>query len=173
MGPPSSAAAASASPDLDVDRLELDPALAGELPDRDLLGIDEPDTPPCLAAAERIVAVGRGLGGPEHLPLVARLAAALGAEVAGSRPVIDSGWLPPERQVGSSGQTVAPALYLALGISGAAQHLEGMSGARCVVAINRDPEAPLFRSARYGIVGDLHVVVPELLAALAEDGLER
>jgi electron transfer flavoprotein alpha subunit len=154
---------------LRIEPLELDPRLACGLPDRELLGIDEPTAPASLMAAERIVAVGRGLGGPEHLPLARRLAAALDAEVAGSRPVIDAGWLPPERQVGSSGQTVAPALYLALGISGAAQHLEGMSGARCVVAINRDPEAPLLRSARYAIVGDLHEVVPELLAALAEE----
>ena len=162
-------AAEGALGDLRIEPVELDPRLACALPDRELLGVDEPTTPASLVTAERIVAVGRGLGGPEHLPLARRLAAALDAELAGSRPVIDAGWLPPERQVGSSGQTVAPSLYLALGISGAAQHLEGMSGARCVVAINRDPEAPLLRSARYAIVGDLHEIVPELLAALAEE----
>jgi electron transfer flavoprotein alpha subunit len=149
--------------------LEVDASLSRSLPDREVLAIEEPGSPPELATAERIVAVGRGLGGPEHLELARQLATALGAEIAGSRPMIDSGWLPADRQVGSSGQTVNPTLYVALGISGAAQHLEGMSGSRCVVAINRDPEAPIFRSARYGIVGDLHVVVPALIAALVED----
>jgi electron transfer flavoprotein alpha subunit len=121
-----------------------------------------------LSGARRIVAVGRGLGDPERLGPVRELAAELGAELAGSRPVIDAGWLPRERQVGSSGATVAPELYLALGISGAAQHLAGMSSARCVVAINKDPEAPIFRIARFGVVGDLHACVPALRDALRD-----
>ena len=119
-----------------------------------------------LTQAERIVAVGRGIKGREHLSLVESLAAALGAEVAASRPICDSGWLPMDRQIGSSGQTVAPKLYLALGISGAIQHLVGMKGSRTIVAVNKDADAPIFEVADYGIVGDLFDVVPALIAAL-------
>jgi electron transfer flavoprotein alpha subunit len=121
-----------------------------------------------LSQAERIVAVGRGIKGPEHLPLVQALAAALDAELAASRPICDAGWLPMERQVGSSGQTVAPKLYLALGISGAIQHLVGMKGARVIAAVNTDPDAPIFEIADYGIVGDVFDGVPALLDALKE-----
>jgi electron transfer flavoprotein alpha subunit len=119
-----------------------------------------------LSQADRIVAVGRGIRGPEHLELVRTLAEALGADVAASRPVCDAGWLPMDRQIGSSGQTVAPRLYVALGISGAIQHLVGMKGAKTIVAINKDPEAPIFEVADYGIVGDLFDVVPAMVAAL-------
>jgi electron transfer flavoprotein alpha subunit len=119
-----------------------------------------------LSQAERIVSVGRGIKGQEHLDLVRKLATALGAELAASRPICDAGWLPMERQVGSSGQTVAPKLYLALGISGAIQHLVGMKGSRTIVAVNKDPDAPIFEVADYGIVGDLFEVVPALLNEL-------
>ncbi len=119
-----------------------------------------------LGSAEIIVAVGRGIKGPENLPMIEQLAAALGAQIGASRPVCDSGWLPLERQVGSSGQTVAPKLYVAVGISGAIQHVVGMKGARTVVAINKDASAPIFEIADYGIVGDLFEVVPALTAAL-------
>ena len=101
-----------------------------------------------LSQAQRIVAVGRGIKGPEHLPLAENLANALGAELAASRPICDAGWLPMERQIGSSGQTVAPKLYVAVGISGAIQHVVGMKGARTIVAINKDPEAPDLRDRR-------------------------
>jgi electron transfer flavoprotein alpha subunit len=119
-----------------------------------------------LSQAERIVAVGRGIKGQEHLKIAEQLAQALGAELAASRPICDAGWLPMDRQVGSSGQTVAPRLYVALGISGAIQHLVGMKGARTIVAINKDPDAPIFEVADYGIVGDLFEIVPAMVAEL-------
>ncbi|UWZ82885.1 electron transfer flavoprotein subunit alpha/FixB family protein [Occallatibacter riparius] len=119
-----------------------------------------------LGSAQRIVSVGRGIKESDNLPLVQELATALDAEVAASRPICDNGWLPMERQVGSSGQTVSPKLYLAVGISGAIQHLVGMKGSQCIVAINKDPEAPIFEVADYGIVGDLFEVVPALTEAL-------
>ena len=116
-----------------------------------------------LTAAEIIVSVGRGIKEAENIPVVQKLAEVLGAELAASRPICDNGWLPMERQVGSSGQTVSPKLYLAVGISGAIQHLVGMKGAKTIVAINKDPEAPIFEVADYGIVGDLFQVVPALV----------
>jgi electron transfer flavoprotein alpha subunit len=119
-----------------------------------------------LASAQLIVSVGRGIKTQENIPLVQELATALGAELAASRPICDAGWLPMERQVGSSGQTVAPKLYLAVGISGAIQHLVGMKGSQCIAAINKDPDAPIFEVADYGIVGDLMEVVPALTEAV-------
>jgi electron transfer flavoprotein alpha subunit len=119
-----------------------------------------------LGSAQLIVSVGRGIKEAENLPLVQELATALGAELAASRPICDNGWLPMERQVGSSGQTVTPKLYLAVGISGAIQHLVGMKGSQYVVAINKDADAPIFEVADYGIVGDLFEVVPALTAAV-------
>lgn len=120
-----------------------------------------------LSAAERIVAVGRGIQDEGNLELARQLAAALGAELAASRPIIDNGWLPADRQVGSSGQTVAPKLYVALGISGAIQHIVGMKGAGCIVAINRDARAPIFEIADYALVGDLFEIAPALIDALS------
>jgi electron transfer flavoprotein alpha subunit len=119
-----------------------------------------------LGSASILVSVGRGIKEEANLPIVQDLAAALGAELAASRPICDAGWLPMERQVGSSGQTVAPKVYLAIGISGAIQHLVGMKGSQCIVAINKDENAPIFEVADYGIVGDLFEVVPALTAAV-------
>jgi electron transfer flavoprotein alpha subunit len=119
-----------------------------------------------LGSAQMIVGVGRGIKDAANLPLVQELAVALGAELGASRPICDNGWLPMERQIGSSGQTVAPKLYLAVGISGAIQHLVGMKGSQCVVAINKDPDAPIFEAADYGIAGDLFEVLPALNEAL-------
>jgi electron transfer flavoprotein alpha subunit len=116
-----------------------------------------------LTQAEVIVSVGRGIKEQKNIELVQKLAEALGAEIAASRPICDSGWLPMDRQVGSSGQTVAPKLYLALGISGAIQHIVGMKGSRTIIAINKDSEAPIFEIADFGIVGNLFEIVPPLI----------
>jgi len=115
-----------------------------------------------LSQAEVIVSVGRGIREQKNLALAENLAAALGGEVAASRPICDNGWLPMERQIGSSGQTVAPRLYIGMGVSGAIQHIVGMKGARTIVAINKDPEAPIFEIADVAVVGDLFQVVPAL-----------
>ena len=119
-----------------------------------------------LTQAPLIVAIGRGIKAPENIPQAEALAKALGGEIAASRPICDEGWLPMERQIGSSGQTVAPKLYLALGISGAIQHVVGMKGARTIVAINKDQNAPIFEIADYGIVGDIFEIMPALTEAL-------
>jgi electron transfer flavoprotein alpha subunit len=116
-----------------------------------------------LTQAEIIVAVGRGIKEQKNIDLARQLADALGGEIAASRPICDSGWLPMDRQVGSSGQTVAPKLYLALGISGAIQHVVGMKGARTIIAINKDSEAPIFEIADIAVVGNLFDIVPQLV----------
>jgi electron transfer flavoprotein alpha subunit len=119
-----------------------------------------------LTQAPLIVAIGRGIKAPENIPQAEALAKAIGGEVAASRPICDEGWLPMERQIGSSGQTVAPKLYLALGISGAIQHVVGMKGARTVVAVNKDQNAPIFEIADYGVVGDIFDIMPALTEEL-------
>jgi electron transfer flavoprotein alpha subunit len=116
-----------------------------------------------LTQAEVIVSVGRGIKEQKNIELVKQLADALGAELAASRPICDSGWLPMDRQVGSSGQTVAPKLYLAIGISGAIQHIVGMKGAKSIIAVNKDSEAPIFEIADYAVVGNLFDIVPPLI----------
>ncbi|HEX4498771.1 MAG TPA: electron transfer flavoprotein subunit alpha/FixB family protein [Thermoanaerobaculia bacterium] len=156
---------ASRGGEAEVKPLALD--LSGVKADREVLGYEEVggDTVD-LTKAAIIVAVGRGVGGADKLAPVEALAKALGAEIGASRPVIDNGWLPRDRQIGSSGQTVAPKLYIAAGISGAIQHLVGMKGSTVIVAINKDPGAPIFTVADYGIVGDLHEVLPALTEAV-------
>lgn len=119
-----------------------------------------------LTQAPIIVSVGRGIKEQSNIPLAEKLAKLLGGELAASRPICDEGWLPMDRQIGSSGQTVAPKLYLALGISGAIQHVVGMKGSRTIVAINKDQNAPIFEVADYGIVGDLFEIVPAMIAQL-------
>jgi electron transfer flavoprotein alpha subunit len=116
-----------------------------------------------LTQAEIIVSVGRGIKEQKNIELAKQLAEALGGELAASRPICDSGWLPMDRQIGSSGQTVAPKLYLALGISGAIQHIVGMKGARTIIAVNKDSEAPIFEIADYAVVGNLFDIVPPLI----------
>ncbi len=119
-----------------------------------------------LTQAPILVSIGRGIKAPENIPMAEKLAKLLGGELAASRPICDEGWLPMDRQIGSSGQTVAPKLYLALGISGAIQHVVGMKGARTIVAINKDANAPIFEVADYGIVGDIFELIPALTEAL-------
>jgi electron transfer flavoprotein alpha subunit len=119
-----------------------------------------------LTQAPLIVAIGRGIKAPENIALAEAVAKALGGEIAASRPICDEGWLPMERQIGSSGQTVAPKLYLALGISGAIQHVVGMKGARTIVAVNKDQNAPIFEIADYGMVADIFEVMPALTEEL-------
>ena len=121
-----------------------------------------------LSSADIIISVGRGIGKKENIHLVKELAEVMGAQIACSRPVVDAGWLPPYHQVGSSGQTVSPKLYFALGISGAIQHLVGMKGANNVIVINKDPNAPFFEIADYGTVGNILEIVPKLTEAIKE-----
>lgn len=144
--------------------------------DREILEVEQVgDDQVDLTKADVIVAIGRGVGGADKIDGLRELARALGADIGASRPVIDNGWLVDgegnverERQIGSSGQTVAPKLYIAAGISGAIQHLVGMKGASCIVAINKDATAPIFNVADYGVVGDLHEIVPALTEAVRE-----
>jgi len=119
-----------------------------------------------IEKAEIIVSVGRGVGGPDGVKLAEKLASLLGGVVAGSRKAVDAGWIPPERQVGQTGKSVKPVLYIAIGISGAAQHMIGVREAGRIVAINIDPEAPIFRQADYGVVGDFREIVPALIEEL-------
>jgi electron transfer flavoprotein alpha subunit len=163
--PAAAAGATAATPAAEIRPLAV--GVCAGPPDREVLGYEAVAAQQVdLTKADIIVAVGRGVGGADKLGPIEALARALGAEIGASRPVIDSGWLPRERQIGSSGQNVAPRLYIAAGISGAIQHLVGMKGSSVIVAINKDPGAPIFAVANYGVVGDLHEVVPALVEAV-------
>lgn len=159
---------AGAFPPVAVGPIETLPLAATEIRQRPEAPFRESARAVDLTAAPIIVSVGRGIKEQANIPVVQALADALGAELAASRPICDAGWLPMERQVGSSGQTVAPKLYVAVGISGAIQHLVGMKGSKTIVAINQDASAPIFEVADYGIVGDLFEVVPALVEAVGK-----
>ncbi|RIK06117.1 MAG: electron transfer flavoprotein subunit alpha/FixB family protein [Acidobacteria bacterium] len=131
----------------------------GQLVAGDSRGEDVP-----LEKARRIVAGGRGVGGPDGFERLGKLAALIGGVVAASRPPCDSGWVPGSYQVGITGKRVAPEIYVAVGISGSVQHLAGMSRSKCIIAINSDPDAPIFRAAHYGVVGDWQAVIDQVLA---------
>jgi electron transfer flavoprotein alpha subunit len=135
--------------------------------------IEEPTGGVDIGKAEIIVSIGRGVGNEDKIPILAELAEALGGVLACSRPVVDVGWLPRERQVGASGKTVTPKVYLACGISGAIQHLTGMRDSHQIIAINKDPNAPIFGVAHFGVVGDLFEIVPALTRAAKEAKAER
>ena len=163
---PADSAAAGDAP-APIERLAID--LAGVASRTEVLEtFQEVENKVDLSRADVIVAVGRGIGKQENLAIVEALAQALGGQLAASRPVCDNEWLPMDRQIGSSGQTVAPKLYLAVGISGAIQHLVGMKNSATVVAINKDPNAPIFAVSDYCIVGDLFEIVPELTKRVKE-----
>jgi len=142
-----------------------------ELSDHDIKSQSEPEFQESssgvdLTAAELIVSIGRGIESEDNLPTMQSLADAMGAEVASSRPVVDMGWLPPYRQVGSSGQVVSPKLYFSLGVSGAIQHVVGMKGSKNILAINKDEDAPIFEIADYAVIGDVLEIVPKLTEEL-------
>jgi electron transfer flavoprotein alpha subunit len=141
--------------DLDVDDADLGSTVTGY----EEVGAGDVD----ISEADFLVSVGRGIEEEENLELIEDLAEATGATISSSRPIVDNGWLPKNRQVGQSGKTVTPTVYLAIGISGAVQHVAGMKGAETIIAVNKDPNAPIFDIADYGVVGDLFDVVPELI----------
>ena len=159
--------AAFSSDDLKEGESDTEVQFNVELSDHDIKSQSEPEFQESssgvdLTAAELIVSIGRGIESEDNLPAMQSLADAMGAEVASSRPVVDMGWLPPYRQVGSSGQVVSPKLYFSLGVSGAIQHVVGMKGSKNILAINKDEDAPIFEIADYAVIGDVLEIVPKL-----------
>jgi electron transfer flavoprotein alpha subunit len=174
-GPPLVAIQRGATPTVKLDAREVSVEAAAvdvaAIPARGRLVevIEEAPSDVDITKAEIIVSVGRGIGGKEKIGVIEELAQALGGLMACSRPLVDLGWLPRERQVGASGKAVAPKIYLACGISGASQHLSGMSESRLIVAINKDANAPIFQVAHFGVVGDLFEIVPALTEQAGKD----
>lgn len=161
---------AEEAPGLDGSIVEIEPAIEDSKVFKKFLEYVEPEAGEVdITASEILVSVGRGIEDEDNLDIIEELADALGADISGSRPVIDNGWLPDDRQVGQSGKTVTPKLYLAIAISGASQHQIGMKGSDTIVAINKDPDAPIFEIADYGIVDDLFDVVPALAKVIKEE----
>jgi electron transfer flavoprotein alpha subunit len=126
-----------------------------------------------ITAAEKLVGVGRGIKDVTNIPMVEELAKAIGAVVSCSRPIVDKGWLPSDRQVGTSGKTVKPKLYIALGISGAFQHVLGMKSSDLIIAVNKDPKAPIFSFSDYGVVEDIFKILPPLKAKVSEMHMKK
>ena len=163
--------AAFSSDDIELGGSDAAPVFEVNLNSDDIKSSSEPEFQESssgvdLTAANVIVSVGRGIESQDNIPMVESLAEAMGAEIASSRPVVDMGWLPSYRQVGSSGQVVSPNLYFSVGISGAIQHVVGMKGSKNIIAINKDEEAPIFEIADYAVIGDLMEIVPKLTEEL-------
>lgn len=157
-------------PELDGNLIEIEPSIDDSKVFKKFLEYVEPEAGEVdITASDILVSVGRGIEDEDNLDIIEELADALGADISGSRPVIDNGWLPDDRQVGQSGKTVSPKMYLAIAISGASQHQIGMKGSETIVAINKDPDAPIFEIADYGIVDDLFDVVPALTEVIKEE----
>lgn len=161
---------AEEAPNLDGSIIEIDPSIEESKVFKKFLEYVEPEAGEVdITASEILISIGRGIGEEDNLDIIEELAEAVGGDISGSRPVIDNGWLPDDRQVGQSGKTVTPKLYLAIGISGASQHIIGMKGSETIVAINKDPDAPIFEVADYGIVDDLFDIVPKLTEIIKEE----
>lgn len=161
---------AEEDPGLDGSVIEIEPSIEDSKIFKKFIEYVEPEAGEVdITASDILVSVGRGIEDKDNLDIIEELAEALGADISGSRPVIDNGWLPDDRQVGQSGKTVTPKLYLAIAISGASQHQIGMKGSDTIVAINKDSDAPIFEIADYGIVDDLFDVVPALTKVIKEE----
>ncbi|KXB04375.1 hypothetical protein AKJ50_02475 [candidate division MSBL1 archaeon SCGC-AAA382A13] len=166
----SAAFEAEEAPGLDANLVEIEPSIEDSEIFKKFLEYVEPEAGEVdITASDILISIGRGIEDEDNMDIIEELAEEIGADISGSRPVIDNGWLPEDRQVGQSGKTVTPKLYLAIGISGASQHVIGMKGSDTIVAINKDPDAPIFEVADYGIVDDLFKIVPKLADLLGKE----